>query len=275
MNADHYAAAVRDEIWIRGRRVESRLTYGEARHDGAAITASDRRPVSLLHACDEEIARVRAIAREIDGRVRMVVRATSDEGVSSTLSVAIGGVSIVTKPQLALDDVSRLRAHVGSPPPAAGRGGPRPYIWRNGTAAVLLHEAEGHAIEHGKVPMALPSWLEVDIEFAMRRETFRDVPMQRMNSVVLTQTNAPFATPRDAIDIEYITGGTYDPLTDVVTIHIAVPRMTVRVARAQIAESFLGATGDPIRYPGVICSREGQELFVESYAPVLVTRSFS
>ena len=40
MIADHYAAAVRVEIWMRGRRVESRLSYGEARReDVVAISA--------------------------------------------------------------------------------------------------------------------------------------------------------------------------------------------------------------------------------------------
>ena len=29
--------------------------------------------------------------------------------------------------------------------------------------------------------------------------------------------------------------------------------------------------GPPLRYPGVICSREGQELYVPSFAPLMVT----
>ena len=56
-----------------------------------------------------------------------------------------------------------------------------------------------------------------------------------------------------------------------VTIEVAVPRLTIRATRSDIARSIVGATGDPIRYPGVICSREGQELFVGSYAPLIVT----
>jgi hypothetical protein len=42
-------------------------------------------------------------------------------------------------------------------------------------------------------------------------------------------------------------------------------------SRAAIARSLAGARGEPLRYPGVICSREGQELVVESWAPELVT----
>jgi hypothetical protein len=37
------------------------------------------------------------------------------------------------------------------------------------------------------------------------------------------------------------------------------------------SHALIGATGDPIRYPGVICSREGQEIFVGSHAPVMLT----
>ena len=42
-------------------------------------------------------------------------------------------------------------------------------------------------------------------------------------------------------------------------------------SRAEIAASLSGASGEPIRYPGVICSREGQELYVASHAPVIIT----
>jgi hypothetical protein len=42
--------------------------------------------------------------------------------------------------------------------------------------------------------------------------------------------------------------------------------------RDEVARSIVGAIGEPVRYPGVICSREGQELVVGSYAPVMVTR---
>ena len=41
-------------------------------------------------------------------------------------------------------------------------------------------------------------------------------------------------------------------------------------SRANIARAFIGASGEPLRYPGVICSREGQELVVGSSAPLLL-----
>src|SRR5205823_13125544 len=65
-------------------------------------------------------------------------------------------------------------------------------------------------------------------------------------------------------DVHLVAGGGYDPLTDVVTLHVAVPRFTIRATRAAIARALRGAAGAPLRYPGVICSREGQELFVRS-----------
>jgi hypothetical protein len=80
--------------------------------------------------------------------------------------------------------------------------------------------------------------------------------------------------PDERIDIQLIAGGAYDPLTDLVTINVAASSagaFTIRRTRAQIAASLSGATGAPIRYPGVICSREGQELFVASHAPVIIT----
>jgi hypothetical protein len=45
----------------------------------------------------------------------------------------------------------------------------------------------------------------------------------------------------------------------------------MHASRQAIARALIGAEGHPQRYPGVICSREGQELFVASHAPVLLT----
>jgi hypothetical protein len=80
--------------------------------------------------------------------------------------------------------------------------------------------------------------------------------------------------PRDAIEVFLVAGGSYDPLTDVVTIDVAVSTagaFTISKSRREIAASVGGASGEPIAYPGVICSREGQELVVGSAAPVMVT----
>jgi hypothetical protein len=50
-----------------------------------------------------------------------------------------------------------------------------------------------------------------------------------------------------------------------------IPPFALRASRREVAQALIGATGDPIRYPGVICSREGQEIYVGSRAPVMLT----
>src|SRR5207248_5645910 len=112
----------------------------------------------------------------------------------------------------------------------------------------------------------------------MRRESFRDVPLRRMTNVIARGkhdfTPNDF-TPNDFVEVFLVAGGSYDPLTDLVTINVSVSTagaFTLRRTRPEIAASIAGASGEPIRYPGVICSREGQELAVGSSAPVMVTR---
>ena len=111
-----------------------------------------------------------------------------------------------------------------------------------------------------------------------------DVPLLRMTDVRVSQRDAPFELPAERIEILLVDGGSYEPLTEVVTVRVAAANLidangTRRLApfeltesRRAVAASLVGATGDPIRYPGVICSREGQELVVGSYAPMMVTR---
>ena len=98
--------------------------------------------------------------------------------------------------------------------------------------------------------------------------------MPRMSNLVVRQRGAPFQRPKTAIDIFLVAGGMYDPLTDLVTIDVAVSTagaFQLRRPRASIAASLIGAEGDAIAYPGVICSREGQELEVGSRAPMMIT----
>ena len=262
-----FAIAARDELWSGGRRRESRLMHGIARQDGDAILAVDDADEALLAACEEAMAPSRAVAQSIGARVRVVVRATR-ESVETTFTVRIGGVSIVSTPEHVLADTEMLRGLLGQ---RTTINGEHPIVWHNGSAAVLLHEAIGHAAEHHAPPVAWPSWLRVDAPLAPRRASFSDVPLPRMTHLMARQENAPFELPEERVDVHLIAGGGYDPVTDMVTVHVAIPRFTIRAPRAEIARSLRGATGEPIRYPGVICSREGQELHVPSAAPLMVT----
>ena len=269
-----FRIATRDELWSQGRLLESRLSHGEAVEDAEGIIASDARDEALVEICEREMLRLRA-AMPGDARVRLVTEASTD-GVTATMTIHRNGLSVVTTPEHAQEDDALLFGVVqasGLPPKAGGTSAP--HLWLNGTAAVLLHEAIGHAAEHDHQPIDWPAWLSVDLGLRMRRESFRDVPLLRMSHVKVEQANAPFEAPPDAIEVVMVRGGRDEPLTETVTLDViarnAAP-FEYRATRREIAASLAGATGDPIRYPGVICSREGQELVVPCWAPVMVTR---
>ncbi|MEA2342986.1 MAG: hypothetical protein QOF63_1155 [Thermoanaerobaculia bacterium] len=268
-----FAIASRDELWLRGALTESRLMHGVATQTGDAIEASDACDERLVRACESALDEAQAtVAMLRDARVRVVVRATREddvESVETTMTIAIDRVSVVTTPSNALADYELLhRARNGSTPL---RG---PIVWLNGSAAVLLHEAFGHASEHDVAPVVWPSWLSIDAPLVSRRETFRDVPLLRMSHLIARQNDAPFALPDEHVEVQLVAGGAYDPISHTVTVDVAVSSagpFTIRRSRAEIAASLAGASGEPIRYPGVICSREGQELYVASHAPVMIT----
>lgn len=271
-----FAIASRDELWLRGTLMESRLMHGEARQHGQVIDATDARDERLVRACDDAFDAVTpAIAALHDARVRTVVRATREndvESVETTMTISIGGLSVVTTPADAPVDSALLRMLADAKPAMSINS--LPIVWQNGSAAVLLHEAIGHANEHGSAPVSWPSWLSVDAPLVTRRETFRDAPLPRMKHLVARQTRAPFAPPSQHIEVQLIAGGAYDPVSDIVTINVAVSTagpFTIRRTRARIAAALAGAAGEPVRYPGVICSREGQELYVASHAPLMIT----
>ena len=269
-----FAHAVREELWSRGRLLESRLSHGEAREDELGIVATDARDDELVADAERELDRLRDAMPEAF-TVRLVAEAGT-AGTSGTITVRHGALSVVTTPDHIEEDVSLLRSaaarSAGFQPAATPVSGRHAFLWQNGSAAVLLHELLGHPLEHGVEPLALPEWLHVDIPLTMRRATFRDIPLLRMQHVRASQSNAPFDVTDTTIEIDLIDGGTYDPLTDTVMLRVAassVGAFTIHEPRERFV--FTGARGEPVRYPGVICSREGQELVVGSFAPLIVT----
>ncbi|HYO76879.1 MAG TPA: hypothetical protein VE010_10485 [Thermoanaerobaculia bacterium] len=271
-----FAIATRDELWVRGRLVEQRLSHGEAFEDERGIVATDARDEVLVAACDAAMEELRRCVVP-DLRMRLVTEARLD-GVTSTITASLGAHSVVSDPAHLPSDLVLLRRAALEPEVEAR---PLPMVWKNGSAAVLLHEASGHPAEQNVQPRDWPEWLQIAHPLALRRASFRDVPLLRMTDLVARQQHAPFDIPEQRLEVLLVDGGAYDPLTDVVTLRIGAADLIEgskvrRVApftfsRPRTSVSLLGATGDPIRYPGVICSREGQELVVGSHAPVMVT----
>ena len=266
-----FAHAVREELWSRGRLIESRLSHGEAFEDEQGIVAADTRDDALVAAAERELDRLRAVMPE--GFTVRLVAESSTEGTTGTITVRTDTLSLVTDPAHIREDVDLLLRGAGASP--AVPPAPRrhvPMLWLNGSASILLHELLGHPLEHDRESPPLPPWLHVDIPLSMRRATFRDVPLLRMQHVRATQTDAPFELPDERVEITLIDSGMYDPLSDTILLRVAassIGAFTIHERRTSIA--FIGARGEPLRYPGVICSREGQELVVGSSAPVMLT----
>ena len=94
-----------------------------------------------------------------------------------------------------------------------------------------------------------------------------------------TPPNQPSRTAALPIEILLVAGGEYEPLTETVTLRICaanyegrrLPPFDIRESREAVARAIVAAEGEPVRYPGVVCSREGQELVVGSFAPVMLT----
>ena len=57
----NFSIASRDELWLRGALVESRLMHGVATQRGDSIDASDARDDELVRACDLAIDAIGAI----------------------------------------------------------------------------------------------------------------------------------------------------------------------------------------------------------------------
>ncbi len=297
-----FAIVTRDELWSLDRRaaLESRLIHGTAEQHGNIIDGRDDCDGELRELCEAEAGRVReALAALQEGRARAVVsaRRTDDRvALSATISITVLDLSIVTTfPHLASDYEMLVETASVRPETAADLDGV-PILWRNGSGAVLLHEAAGHAAEHGHAPLRWPSWLTAvdecddgsanllvgDAPRGLRRQSFSDVPLRRMTNVVVGNRGGEVAPPRRRVEILLVAGGRYEPLAETVTLSICAADLvdgsrTVRLRpfaithpRSAIASALRGAAGPVRRYPGVICSKEGQELFVGSYAPDLL-----
>ena len=298
-----FSIAARDELWSGGVLIESRASHGRANCRGNEIEAVGIGDRELIRRAESRMKPMRALARKLrDARVRLVAsaRRVSDyERDEASMSITIGGVSVVTTAEAMQLPAPRVS---GERVPKAGEG--LPILWKNGSAAVLLHEACGHAAEHHQ-QSSWPKWLTIHDEpafeiddaneptrvvdltreapAASRRESFRDVPLKRMTNLVARQQNAPWSVPDERIEIELVAGGAYEPLTGMVTVSIAVAdlvrggesiplqRFQIHVARDRVARAIAGASGEPLPYPGVVCAREGQELVVGSFAPLMLT----
>lgn len=296
-----FSIAERDELWFGGVLIESRASHGQALCRGTEIDAADVGDPQLIERAEARMTAMRALAREMsDARVRLVAsarRVNDYEREEATMSVTVGGISIVTTPEL-----------FSRPSPRAGGATPSealPILWHNGSAAVLLHEAAGHAAEHGHFSSQWPKWLSItdepDFEIddtgvptravdltthapeCWRRASFRDVPIPRMTRLIARQHDAPWSLPDHRVDVHFVAGGAYEPLTEMVTLSISAADLVhgeevvslapfqLRVARERVARAIVGASGEPLRYPGVVCSREGQEVVVGSFAPLMIT----
>lgn len=309
-----FAAATCDEIWFadaRPRLAERRATCGEAVERDGIFLAADAKHPHLIEEAEVLAKKVRqdalAAAADFDCRMRIIATAREVAGVRRTDAIVISTtrMSVVSEPPTLGVDLDLLR-ELSSRVATDDADLTLPLVWRRGSAAVLFHEAVAHPAEHCMPPLAWPAWLSIidepaftvddcgharvavdlleDAPRSWRRDTFREIPRQRMSRVVAQQDGAPFELPARYIEVDLASGGSYDPLTDVVVVHVVAARevsagaakvlrpFQLRASRAAIAASLLGADGAPERCPGVICSSEGHETYVASSAPVIVSR---
>lgn len=176
-----------------------------------------------------------------------------------------------------------------------------PLLFLSGSGGVLVHEIAAHPLIAGHQLPHLPEWLTItddpsipglgflgarddcgrptrparihlgEIPAALRRSSFRDVPLPRMSSLVV-EGSAPCEIPDDRIEIHLIEHGAWDPDRDVITLNVQradvlvggvqrpAPRFTIEASRTVLARALSGARGRPVSYPGVICSEEGQRV---------------
>lgn len=189
-----------------------------------------------------------------------------------------------------------------------------PVAWMRGTAAVLFHEVVGHPAESGAPPLRWPGWLRIvddparaglgamgfddvgrpvaaadlargERPSALRRESYRDEPLVRMTSLVVSGDSPSFALPDPRIEALLLGGGRWDPATDTVSIRVIRARrvaagvasplapFTWRAPRVAVPSLLGGGGGAVEAYPGVLCGDEGQRVPVGSFAAQVVTEA--
>lgn len=291
---------------------EQRLSHGQATLAGGVIVAEDVPDEKLLALCESELALATAAlprtGEPVTARIVVTIRRAETRVMKeTTIALTSRNRSLVTTPQFISADLKLLLDATLAQPELEVQYRGVPVIWANGTGSVLLHEAAGHPAEHGQSVVAWPPWLSVrdepSFEFgdtgepvrpvdllagqrpsAARRESFASVPLFRLSNVVARIHDAPMERPERRIEISLVDGGRYDPITDDVTLFISAATLVegsrrrhlhpflIHESREAVARSLRGAHGPTVRYPGVICSTEGQEIAVGSHAPTLLTR---
>lgn len=233
--------------------------------------------------------------------------------VAVTIPYCGESLSVACSPYRVIEVTRRMTALAHSEPQRDIHNvGSVPMIWNEGSGALLLHEALGHPVELNASLLAWPDWLHVfddpiskgigssilddcgdEVEqreltagqgpSALRRESFRDVPMRRMTNLRVEGSSFPVELPHRYVDIFLAGRGRYDRVTDEVSLRVLIADLVhdsrrtrlhpfaLNVPRKAIPQSILGAIGDPVDYPGVICSDEGQQLPVGSASPILLT----
>lgn len=291
--------------------VERRESQGSATFSGTRLDAADLRDAELVTAVERLASAARAVLLENMDAVTSArfVASARRAGVSRRDEVLFelrrAGHSVVSTPEHLAADAALLRTLPVDGLSSAPHAMPHAIVWKNGSAAVLLHEAIGHATESAAPAIDWPEWLSVrDVpSFAVddcgdatavadlvrrqpprarRRETFRDVPLPRMCGVHV-ECGATFGLPEQRVEVQLVGGGTFDAVRDEVTLRIAAASLVdgatitplrpfvFTALRTEIAQAIRGAAGPQARYPGVICSREGQDVYVESMAPDVLT----
>ena len=294
MIAGEFAVVTREELWSLAERptlLERRLIHGVAVQRGSEIVASDQLDGECERACSAAMESARSRVFEAaapwqrDRKVRITASSRREGGLFTETVCVLSWrwLSVVSDPDHLVEDAALLERFEGRRASTGIDYRAVPIVWRNGSAAVLFHEAVGHAAELGHEAIDLPAGFQVDAPLEMRRASFTDVPGLRMRHVRVVFQGTPIDPPPRRIDVHLVSGGHYEALTGRVTIQVgaadlirgdivtALEPFTIVEHRRDLMRSIRGAFGPSVRYPGVVCSREGQELIVPSYAPLVVT----